>query len=259
MASGFSIGSNVFLSCTQFPREIVSTDGDSIIIFSMTTNVWAPAIAVIWKSGDFITTTQHEHSTITTTQREHSTITAIETTSITFTPPNTSPPPDPHHAIIIVIATVVPAVLIFLFVLAFIFYRRRARRVPAITQTSLDEIDTNTNDPPNSVPEFWPAPVELSSQHAREMEVPVPHLATVALPVYPTYPIAPRGYSAASTHVAVSAAAPQDDDEIEWLEHERQRVNERRERLLTLDALEEEDRQLQRRIQERRSGTGSGL
>lgn len=45
-----------------------------------------------------------------------------------------------------------------------------------------------------------------------------------------------------AAQVVVPATAPQHDD-IGWLERERERVSERRERLLKLEELEDEDRQ----------------
>lgn len=52
----------------------------------------------------------------------------------------------------------------------------------------------------------------------------------------------------------VPVVAPQEDQEIAWLNSELERVNERRENLRKLEALNDEHRELERRINERMGG-----
>lgn len=246
------MSTNHFLSCMQ------SITGEL-------RHIWAPAIAVIWKSEDFISTTNSGPAT-------------TETSSpASIVRPNGAPPTSsadsqaepPRDAQTIVIATVVPVIVIAMFILAFVLYRRRARRVPTDTMNSLPELDGTDKDRPNGALPFWPAPVELSARGVVPPAGvitpshiwPTPAVEVVELPVHQTDP--PASWRSPAAEIATPAPPPviaaEDDAEIQWLERERERVNERRLRLLQLEELADEDRQLERKIRERRSGASAGL
>lgn len=186
--------------------------------------LWEPPIPIIWREQD----------------------------GFTAAPPRATDPDDPastdtaskasgssSKTTTIVIATVVPIAVIVAFFLWLIVHRRRCRRPdPATIITSIPELEGK---------EFWP--VELPTPLHQGIELPalavLPDVELVANSIYRAPP-------------AVVPSRPVEDEEIAWLRRERERVNLRRDRLLEVQALEDEDRQLERSIRERTRAAAAG-
>lgn len=249
------------------------TDG-TVVRTGVFTEIWAPAIPVLWKSlAEFnITSTAsgvNPASTKIGPSPGDSVSPAASTTGSTTdssgiaTLHDNSTAPNDTHATTIALATAIPIVLIALAIAAFIILRRRARKIRAATIdttiTGLPELAGNADNvhkpAPVELPAI-PAAIELPTKPARPVELPA-----VDTPRSP--PVEQPGTSAADTppveQLSTTAAAPaadvivplQDDEEMEWLNRELQRVNERRENLRKLEALNDEHSLLQQRINAR--------
>lgn len=97
---------------------------------------------------------------------------------------------------------------------------------------------------------------------AKGIELPVTPIASpaqyrVESPVETSW--APPPPAALPVIQLIPATTPIDNDEIERLRRERDRVVERRERLLKLEALDDEERQLNLKINERMGGAGGAV
>lgn len=185
--------------------------------------LWATPIPIIWREQDGLAPTAPTNTGAISTARDSS---SSNTTTI-------------------VIATIIPIALIAAFVIALILHRRRiARPSPDSIVMTIPELDGM---------EFWSATVELPAATTLELpgdRAPLPGQQNVGLAAYPVHHGVRR--------VVPSPVGPAEDDEIAWLRRERERVNQRRDRLLEVQALEDEDRQLERSIRERTRAAGGG-
>lgn len=260
----------VFASCTKLFTDtitIVDETGSSAEF----TKLWAPPVPIVWQATDLPLTGVPGGS-----------ITDVPTPSDPLSPlpsetGDPAPPPGPRHTTTIAIATVVPIVVIALFICGFLFFRRRGRQAQ-IPIPSLPELGGN-DDFPKNPPPFWPAPVELPTRRAVPIGLPASpalpsELPTIEAPNSP--PAAVEGVEQSVSPIESptpyvvetptppsgtppAAATPIDDDEIARLRRERDRVIERRERLLKLEALDDEERQLDRKIDARMGGAGGAV
>lgn len=262
LCSGFSMGANGTTSCRSSISGAVSSTYtfDGTATYELFDDVWAPAIHVKWKS-------LAEFSTVvaTPTNGPPNTSAATPGGSLSPLPSNSSIPTTPedntnnHRATTIAIAVAVPIVLIAMSIVAFILFRnrRKSAAVPAET-TFLPELDGEGHALQYCGPQIRQAPIELATDAAPGSEY--NHFSAAAeLQMNPVYPVRSSTSTPASsvapsstiqTLVNVSSTAPQYHNEIQRLQQERDRVHERRERLLKLEALDEEDRQLKLRIEE---------
>lgn len=130
-------------------------------------------------------------------------------------------------------------------------------------------IELPTIPAPVELPTGPALPAELLADHPSATSV-SPPVVTVELPVTASADSPTPGHpptetpevtvnlrSSASaltvpTRKSVPAVAQQEDQEMEWLNRELERVNERRENLRKLEALNDEHRELERRINERK-------
>lgn len=199
----------------------------------------------------------------------------------TPTPTNTRPTHG-HHSSTIAIAAVIQILIIIISIIACLVFRRRARQNQAAT-SPLPELDGRQKTPEldgNQKPlPPWPASIELPAlpRPAAELQGITPVGPPAVVPpspeISPTPPPwvspVPEGLPENITHPTPQIAsptppvapptAPEDDEEIQLLQRERVRVSERRERLLMLQALDDEDRRLEERISERMSGLRGGV
>lgn len=154
----------------------------------------------------------------------------------------------------VAIAVAVPTIVITIVILVCLDLcrRRRAktRRATEATETGPQESNGNTNEPTT--------PTELSTQSRPQSELPGTTLVGTPSPVGETSGASQRFQHLPEYPAPVASLtppiAPEDDIEIQSLQRQRVMVRERRERMLMLDALDEEDRQLQQRISERMTG-----
>lgn len=138
--SGFTLTAQatyeLIRSCIRYPSVTVSKtySGTSGEVRTTYTRVDAPAIAVIWRSGDFVNST---------------TVPVVDSTTIA-------------------VATVVPIVVIAMVILGFILYRRRAR--PSLASPSpapsLPAIGGNDTIQTSGT-QGLPAPIELQEGWSR--------------------------------------------------------------------------------------------
>lgn len=214
LPSGFTLTAQatfeLIRSCIRSPSVTVSRTYTSISgeVRTTYTRVDAPAIAVIWRDGDFPTST---------------------------TPPEPkdsgNPPAPPAHGLpttTIAVATVVPIIVIALIILGFIIYRRRARPSPA---PPFPEIGGNDIFQISGT-QLLPAPIELQTYQSQTSLPPSRPPATVVAPAVVTL----------------------DGGEVQVLESRREQVRKHRERLVRLQALDVEDRELEEMINERTGG-----
>lgn len=278
----------------------IATEANTVnnVLFS---EIWAPAIPVMWKSlAEF--TEAPAKTTPPTTNRPTSSDIPAPGSSVTHSQPTESGiPTEPNggpihsHTRTIAIATAVPIIVIILIILGLLFLRRRTRlNAAAITDTTdyLPELEGNVDAANKPRAAAWPAPIELPAISApielptspeRPVELPVVHppAASAPPPVVPSkipvtasvdsptsgYPpvetLEVPGSNVSSLAVParklVPVAAQQDDPEMEWLNRELERVNERRENLRKLEALNDEHRELERRIHDRKGGRSAGI
>ncbi|KAL0639006.1 hypothetical protein Q9L58_001887 [Maublancomyces gigas] len=170
------------------------------------------------------------------------------------------PTPAPRNNITVAIAIAVPILVITISILAFLIFRRRAKQNHGAPETVLPELDGDTHKST--------VLIELSAQSPPRAELPgTTPVSTPSPPreISPTPPPwAPQPFQHLPEHRVSPAAsptppiAPEDDNEIQSLQRERVRVGERRERLLMLEALDEEDRRLEQKISERMTGLRGG-
>lgn len=284
--SGYWLPAEVTASCyTPISPAMVTTftDGTTVLTGAYT-EIWAPAIPVLWKSlAEFNITTTASGATPAPTKIEPSpggsSLPAAPTTDSSGT--GTLYPAANHsNTMTIALATVIPIVLIVLAVVAFIWLRRRARQNPAgiidTTFNGLPELEGNADDVHKPAPvelSAIPAAIELPTSTARPVELPAadtplfPPVSTTAADT-PVEPLSMAAADAPEEPLSMTAAAPvpaadvivppQDDEEMEWLNRELQRVNERRENLRKLEALNDEHSQLQQRINARLRGEAAG-
>lgn len=236
--SGFTLTAEptfqLIRSCIRSPSVTVSRtyNRSGSQVSTTYTRVDAPAIAVIWRSEDMTST---------------STTSGLPTTNNTT--PEPTPTENPHdNPTIIALATVVPIVLIALSILAFIIFRRRARQNRAIPiSPSFPEISGNDVFQMGDS-QVLAAPIELETLPTQASEFQAIPAVDAALPRSPpsqSRPPATPVFPATGLHV---------NDELQLLQSKRGRVNEHRERLLRLEALEAEDRELEQMINDRMSG-----
>lgn len=254
-------------------------------------HIWAAAIPVFQRSPSESTVASVQTTESTTSQPSPtipptpggsvSSIQPIES----GTPREGDPTPSSsNHTSTIAIATAVPLIVILLVILVLLFLRRRARqngRTAADTANYLPELEGNGLDANKYGARAWPAPIELPTIHA-PVELPTspalpvelvadhPAATSVLPPVVTASADSPTpghpptetpevtvntGSSASAltvpTRKSVPAVTEQEDQDIEWLNRELERVNERRENLRKLEALNDEHRELERRINER--------
>lgn len=222
--SGFTLTTQatyeLIRSCIRSPSVTVSKTytGVSGEVRTTYTRVDAPAIAVIWRNGDF--------PTLTT-----SAITSTTNGTVPEPDDSTNPPPPPAHGApttTIAVATVVPIVVIAMIILGFFIYRRRARPSPA---PPFPEIGGNDIFQISGT-QLLPAPIELQTYQSQTSLSPSRPPATGVAPAVVTL----------------------DEGEVQVLQSRREQVRKHRERLVRLQALDVEDRELEEMINERTGG-----
>lgn len=266
---GYSLSPTEFWRCYRSLSSVVSsTYTDGTTVFTRTfVKVVAPAIHVLWESIDGYPGASMETSTLVDTAVDDTKTNSVGSGSTTPRTPGSPilPPPlatsgaitahgPQDHTAVIAISTTVPVVIIALIIIALISFRRRARRNIAANPVTVPELDSGERVLAMTGRQFWPASIELATHPAQGVKIiqtggAVEHaVGPVDRSLATTPPLVSGFHAQAATSPPVSMVAS--DQELHRLHREREIVNVRRERLLKLEALDDEDRELQRQIDE---------